>query len=110
MNNFEELCEKWMIAKQLENNAKAARIKLEEEMLENMTFATGNSLTLRSGDYKLTATRKFTYSLKEDAIVPTGADIYTTKVDSAKLKKYEKEDWVETKENKTSITVVKETL
>lgn len=108
MSNFEELCEKWMIAKQLENNAKAARVKLEDEILSNLTFNTGNSLTLRCGDYKLTATRKFAYSLNEEVAIPEGVDIYSTKVDSAKLKKYEKEDWVETKENKTTITVVKE--
>ena len=103
---MKNLCEKLMMLKNLERSIKEQRIQVEEQLIEAAGLPTEKpSATVYCDQYKISISRKFKYSLKGDA--PEGLDIMKTVVDETKLKKYVGEAFVDVKENKTSVDVVK---
>lgn len=100
------LCEKLMMLKNLERSIKEQRVQVEEQLIAMAGLPTEKlSSTLYCDKYKISISRKFKYSVKGD--VPEGVDVMKTVVDETKLKKHVGEPFVEVKENKTSVEVVK---
>ena len=100
------LCEKLMMLKNLERSIKEQRVQVEEQLIAMAGLPSDkNSSTVYCDKYKLSICRKFKYSLKGEA--PEGIDIMKTVVDETKLKKYVGESFVDVKENKTAVEVVR---
>ena len=100
---MKDLLNRWMLLKQEENEAKNKRVELEEKLAQ--VFEKG---TTHFEGYVVKVTTKDKYTIV--GAVPEDADIYTQKVDDAKVKKYAKQgvDWIEVSQYKPTFSVVKE--
>lgn len=79
---------------------------LEQDILSGLSFGDKTSLTVRAGDLKLTAQRKFKYTLGENA--PYEAYEIKQAPRAVYCKQHVGEPWLSVEEQKTSLTVVRE--
>lgn len=93
-----------MELKQLESEIRAERQALENEIASE--YGSGTHHT--DDGFCITVRPSVKYSLAPDSTPPSDIQLYKTVLDETVLKRYADEEWVSTKVNKPTVTVVKE--